>query len=186
METLMNPDQAMKLQRYLRNAEKFLWGVIPGNKLIVFTELRALLKELGHEAILPQDKQQPPYAIITEKLIVDLGIELVVRDLVAAEVRRQFNDRPGALDLLRAHWISGTLPRWPILQSLRKPKTVGQKVSDVLSPRDSRPTRQTVDILDAFVEINAQYQYVHGWTVFTGLWFEEIEPLLGEKSNAEK
>ena len=54
-----------------------------------------------------------------------------------------------------------------------------QRVLEVVHPSEPEPIRkQTGDILDAFVEVNAQYQYVHGWTVFAGLWFEEIEPLL--------
>ncbi len=30
-----------------------------------------------------------------------------------------------------------------------------------------------------FVKIDTQHNFVERWTVFTGLWFEEIEPLLG-------
>ena len=30
-----------------------------------------------------------------------------------------------------------------------------------------------------FVQIDTQHNFVERWTVFAGLWFEEIEPLLG-------
>ena len=117
--------------------------------------------------------------MITASLLAKLGIEKVITEIVAAQVSRQFADRPGALDFLRAHWLSGTLPRWQTLVTLRAPRTVKQRVLEVVHPSEPEPIRkQTGDILDAFVEVNSQYQYVHGWTVFAGLWFEEIELLL--------
>jgi hypothetical protein len=47
-----------------------------------------------------------------------------------------------------------------------------------MDTKDSK--QQIAGILDAFLEVNSQFSYVHGWTVFAGLWFEEIEPLLKE------
>jgi len=177
----MYPGQSEKLERYLRNSERFLWGVIPGNKEAVFTALRGNLKELGEDGISIPERQKPTYAMITASLLAKLGIEKVITEIVAAQVRRQFADRPGALDFLRAHWLSGTLPRWQTLVTLRAPRTVKQRLLEAIHPSEPEPIRkQTADILDAFVEVNAQYQYVHGWTVFAGLWFEEIEPLLKE------
>jgi hypothetical protein len=75
--------------------------------------------------------------------------------------------------------MSGTLPRWQTLQSLRAPRTIRQRLINVVESKDTQAKRQqTSDVMDAFVEVNSQYNYVHGWTVFAGLWFEEIEPLL--------
>ena len=171
--------QMDKLERYLRNSEQFLWGVIPGNKRAVFTELRVLLKELGQDSTLIPEHQKATYAMVTENLLAELGIEKVITVIVAAQVRRQFTDRPGALDFLRAHWLSGTLPRWQTLVTLRSPRTVKQRLLEAVRPGEPEQIRkQTADILDALVRVNSQYQYVQGWTVFAGLWFEEIEPLL--------
>lgn len=165
-----------KLERYLRNAERFMWGVIPGDKRTVFTTLRESLEELGEDGALVPDHRKATYAMFTENLLAKLGIERILTEIVAKQVRRQFSDRTGALDFLRAHWMSGTLPRWQTLQSLRAPKTIKQKLLGAVESKDTPARRQqTSDILDAFVEVNSQYNYVHGWTVFAGLWFEEVE-----------
>ncbi len=178
----MDPRQKEKLERYMRNSERFMWGVIPGKKRAVFTQLQTLLKELGQDSATVPEHQKATYSMVTENLLAKLGIERVVTEIVAGEVKRQFEHRPGAMDFLRAHWLTGTLPRWQTLQSLRAPRRVKQRLLDAVEPKkDTREIyRQTSDILDAFVEVNTQYNYVHGWTVFAGLWFEEIEPLLKE------
>ena len=177
--------QKEKLERYLRNAERFMWGVIPGDKRAVFAELQTSLEDMGPESAAIPEHRKATYAMVTENLLDKLGIERLLREIVAGQVKRQFEHRPAALDFLRAHWLSGTLPRWQTLQSLRAPRTVKQRFVEAVHPSESPPSRkQTTDILDAFVEVNTQYDYVHGWTVFAGLWFEEIEPLL--KDNTEK
>jgi hypothetical protein len=177
----MDTKQKEKLTRYLRNAQPFLWGVISGNKKAVLATLRTILKELGEDSIPLADNQKPTYTMLADSLLAKLGIEKVIREIVAVQVRRQFADRQGALEFLRAHWLSGTLPRWQTLQTLRAPRTMKQKLLEAAHPSEVLPGgKLTGDILDAFVEVNTQYKYVHGWTVFAGLWFEEIEPLLNE------
>lgn len=177
----MEPHQKEKLDRYFRNADRFMWGVIPGDKRIVFTTLRTALEELGEEGALVPDHKKATYAMVTENLLGKLGIERILTEIVAKQVKHQFVDRSGALDFLRAHWLSGTLPRWQTLQTLRAPRTLKQRfIESAHTSEDALSGKQTADILDAFVEINPQYKYVHGWTVFAGLWFEEIEPLLKE------
>jgi hypothetical protein len=136
---------------------------------------------LGEDAAILAGTQKPTYSMITDSLLANLGIEKVIREIVIPQVRRQFADRPGALEFLRSHWLSGTPPRWQTLQTLRAPKSVKQKLFEAAHPGElSTMGKLTGDILDAFVEVNNQYHYVHGWTVFAGLWFEEIEPLLKE------
>jgi hypothetical protein len=175
----MYAEQKEKLTRYLRNAQPFLWGIIPGNKKVVLSTLRENLKDLGEDAIKLAGTQKPTYSMLTDSLLANLGIEKVIREIVVPQVRRQFADRPGALEFLQSHWLSGTLPRWQTLQTLRAPKSVKHKLLEAARPSDlSTMGKLTGDILDAFVEVNNQYHYVHGWTVFAGLWFEEIEPLL--------
>ena len=177
----MYAGQREKLERYFRNAERFLWGVIPGDKRTVLMALRAVLRELGEDSVWIPEHQRLTYAMVSESLLTMLGIERILTGIVIRQVKRQFADRPGALDFLRAHWLSGTLPRWQTLVTLRAPRTVKRRLLEAIHPSEPETIRkQTADILDAFVEVNAQYQYVHGWTVFAGLWFEEIEPLLKE------
>jgi len=173
--------QKEKLERYFRNADRFMWGVIPGDKRAVFTSLRAMLEEPGEDSVLIPNHTKSTYAMVTENLLENLGIERILTEIVVKQIRRQFADRTGALDFLRAHWMSGTLPRWQTLQSLRAPRTIKRRILDAVDSKDAPAKRQqTSDILDAFVEVNNQYNYVRGWTVFAGLWFEEIEPLLKE------
>jgi hypothetical protein len=177
----MEPRQIEKLERYFRNAEGFMWGVIPGNKRIVFTTLRTVLEESGEDGVLVPDHKKATYSMLTENLLAKLGIEKILTEIVIKQVRWQFADRTGALDFLRAHWVSGTLPRWQTLKSLRAQRTAKQRFIESMHPsEDYKLGRQTGDIVDTFLELNPQYNYVHGWTVFAGLWFEEIEPLLKE------
>jgi hypothetical protein len=180
MEVHMEPHQKEKLDRYFRNADQFMWGVIPGDKRVVFTKVRELLEENGEDPALIPDHKKATYAMATENLLTKLGIEKIITEIVTKQVKRQFDERPGALDFLRAHWMSGTMPRWQTLQSLRASKTLKEKLAERMHPKDIQFIKKTGDILDAFVEVNPQYKYVHGWTVFAGLWFEEIEPLLKE------
>jgi hypothetical protein len=183
-EAYMDLRQREKLERYMRNAERFMWGIIPGKKRAVFTQLQTILKKLGQDSAAVPEHQKATYSMVTENLLAKFGIERVITEIVTVEIKRQFEHQPGALDFLRAHWLSGTLPRWQTLQSLRTPRTVKQRFLDAVEPKkDVREiNRPTSDILDAFVEVNTQYNYVHGWTVFAGLWFEEIEPLLKRES----
>jgi len=177
----MDTRQKEKLTRYLRNAQPFLWGVIPGNKKAVLATLHTILKELDEDSIPLGDNQKPTYTMLTDSLLAKLGIEKVIREIVAVQVRQHFADRQGALEFMRAHWLSGTLPRWQTLQTLRAPRTMKQRLLEAAHPSElSTVGKLTGDILDAFVEINSQYRYIHGWTVFAGLWFEEIEPMLNE------
>ncbi len=177
----MDPRQKEKLDRYFRNADRFMWGIIPGDKRTVFTKLRAALEELGEEGALVPDHKKATYAMVTENLLGKLGIERILIEIVAKQVKRQFADRSGALDFLRVHWRSGTLPRWQTLQALRAPRTLKQRFIESAHPsEDALSGKQTADIVDAFVQINPQFKYVHGWTTFAGLFFEEISPLLKE------
>ena len=177
----MDPGKREKMERYFRNAARFMWGVIPGDKRAVFTTLRTVLKELGEDSALIPDPKKSTYAVVIGNLLGKIGVESILTEIVAKQVRRQFTDRTGVIDFLRAHWMSGTLPRWQTLQSLRASKTITRKFLDAVNSKDAPAKRQqTSDILDAFVEANNQYNYVRGWTVFAGLWFEELEPLLRE------
>ncbi len=177
----MNTSQKEKLERYFRNADRFMWGVIPGDKRTTLATLRALLGELGEDSTVVPDHTKATYAMIIEILISKIGIERIVTQIVPELVRRQFADRSTALDFLRTHWMSGSLPSWQILQSLRAPKRIKQRIIDAVASKATTAKRkQTSDILDAFFDVNTQYDYVHRWTVFAGLWFEEIEPLLNK------
>jgi hypothetical protein len=184
----MNQSQREKLERYFRNADKFMWGVIPGNKRTVFAALRAALAGLGEDGnhFIP-DNKKTTYAVVIENLLTGIGIEKILSELVAVQAKKQFGDRIAALDFLRAHWMSGTLPRWKTLQSLRARKTMKQiLLGNVVLKSEQEINQETADILDAFVEVNTQYEYVHGWSTFAGLWFEDIEPWFSCKTETQQ
>jgi len=174
----MNESNKAKMTRYLRNADRFMWGILPGGKREVFTALRKILTELGEDAsLMPDDYRKATYATVADKLLDKLGIERILTDIVVKQVNKRLTNRVGDLEFLRAHWMSGTLPRWQTLQSLRAPRSAKQVLTEVFVLDDKRKPVPTWDIVDSFVEVNSQYNYVHGWTVFAGLWFDEIEPL---------
>ena len=177
----IDADNKAKLERYLRNADKFLWGVIPGTKATVLACLQAQLNELGYDIALPQGNSTVQYAFITDQLVAALGIDRLLADLIATNVRRQFSSQPSALDLLRAHWQSGGPPKWQTLLTFLKPKTLDHKRPvNIKSKSDLSSSLEMFDILDAFLQFNIQNRYVHGWKAFAGIWFEEIEPLSSE------
>lgn len=178
----MYEGQTEKLARYLRNSERFLWGIFPGTKKAVLEQLTHELKSRELDKGIALDYRKATYDTITGRLLDQVGIEKLIVEVVAPHVHHAFAARTGALDFLRSHWMAGSVPRWQTLQGLRGYQSFGQRVLAAVNPPDDRGRgkRQTSDIIDAFAEVNTQYQYVHGWTTFAGLWFEEIEPLLGE------
>jgi len=142
--------------------------------------LRAQLEELGYDDVLPPENSNIQYAFITDQLLTTLGVERVLTDIVAPNVKRQFSSQPSALDFLRAHWQSGGPPKWQTLLTFLKPRPMEpQSRTATNSKSDLSATRENFNILDVFLQFNIQHRYVHGWTAFAGVWFEEIEPLLG-------
>ena len=124
-----------------------MWGVIPGNKQVVLETLRKVLTELGKDTTMVPDYRKSTYAMVTENLLSGIGIETIITKIVAGQVRGQFVDRSATLDFLRTHWMSGTLPRWQTLQSLRSPRTVKQRLREAVHPSEPEPIcRQTGDI----------------------------------------
>ena len=177
--TTIDTDNKAKLERYLRNADKFLWGVIPGTKPAILNFLQSQLNDLGYAVALPPGNTPIQYAFITDQLLAALGVERVVTDLVATNVKRQFSNQPSALDLLRAHWQSGGPPKWQTLLTFLRPKTPEQQgLITIRSKSDLASNLEMFDILDVFLQFNIQNRYVHGWKAFAGVWFEEIEPIL--------
>lgn len=100
----MYNDRKSKLERYFKNASRFLWGLGPGNQ----KETYAWLRNKGF------DFTQGPYAKVAEQLIQSPGIESIIRKLIIPRVKERFSDK--AIEFLRNCWHAGTLPDVSLLK----------------------------------------------------------------------
>lgn len=168
-------EQAEKLSRYFVNADPFLWGVLETKNK------KGRLKELKKQGFLRDysEGSSATYSKINQDLLVELGIEGILQHIVVPKVTSTF-----ASDVLHSFercWGQGQHPdlKYLIEHKLyrrhlfsdgmvyeRKGPVVGNRI---IGHRDSA---------QLFVQIDTQHNFVERWTVFAGLWFEEIGPLL--------
>jgi len=146
-----------KLERYFINTDRdrFLWGVFEGNQKKVYD---ILSKKYGFPSY--DFPYRVRYAVVERKLLDNPGIERIIRDIVVPEIKTIYKD--DALNYLRDCWRNGIWPEYEIINKLCGIETTNGVVKRF--PQH-------------FVRINSYYKHVEGWTVFAGLWFEEIEPL---------
>jgi hypothetical protein len=151
MELIMDVKQKEKLERYFKNASRFLWGFGKGNQKETYRWLKSYGKQqLGSDF----DFKEGPYRDVIAQLLEDPGIERLLRDLVVARVRELFNDQ--SLEFLRVSWKAGTLPDISYLNHFN------------INLEDVVP----------FLEVNKWYKYVERWGDFAGIWFEEMDEIL--------
>jgi hypothetical protein len=143
--------QKEKLERYFKNSSHFLWGLGEKNQKVTYPWLRNKGKRLWGANF---DFRDSPYRGVTEQLLVNPGIERLLRDLIVPRVKEQFSDK--AIEFLRLSWNVGNLPSITYLKQY--------------NVEDAYP----------FIEINRQFNYVERWGELAGVWFEEIEPWLKE------
>ncbi len=162
-------EQAEKLKRYFINADPFFWGVLEArNKKKRLKEL----KELGFLSDYSEGSNRT-YSKVNQDLLVELGIEGILERIVIPQVRSRFDKE--VLNSLRRNWEQGRTPDKKYLQDkqlYRHHRIVWREEQE-----DKRPLIPKGPA-HIFVQINTQFDYVERWTVFAGLWFEEIEPLL--------
>lgn len=111
----METAQQKKLIRYLRNANPFMWGVLPGNK----ANVRNKLVEIGMESKIPRTAT---YANLLEDLIDVYGIEIIIKNIEII-VKKNFTQED--LDILRRFWRGGRLPDTAQLKRYKLLKRVG-------------------------------------------------------------
>jgi hypothetical protein len=140
----MDNKQKQKLERYLKNSSRFLWGLGPGNQ----KENYQWLRDKGFTF------DYGSYDHVTTQLLVNPGIEKVLKDLIIPRVKELFTGK--ALDFLRDCWLAGTRPDISFLK--------------LYNIKNAAP----------FLEINSQFNYVERWGELAGVWFEEIEELQSE------
>ncbi len=144
----MDAKQKAKLERYFKNASRFLWGLGDKNQ----KETYEWLKKYGKQRLGPEfDFKEGPYKDVIAQLLQNPGIERLLKDLIVPRVKELYNEQ--VLEFLSVSWNAGTLPDISYL------------------------THYNIDMKEAnpFLEINKWYKYVERWTDFAGIWFEELD-----------
>jgi hypothetical protein len=120
----------------------------------------------------------PTYSKINKDLLVELGIKGILEKIVIPRIQNSFN--PETLRYFRDCWEQGQTPdlNYMIKHRIYRKRTfmTQQEVYDNWSSLP--PVVGYKDSAFIFVQIETQHNFVERWTVFAGLWFEEIEPLL--------
>ena len=166
-------EQSEKLKRYFINADPFLWGVLENkNKKGRLQELRKLGFLKGYS-----EGSNATYSRVNQDLQVELGIEGILERIVIPRVINGFAH--GTLSYLRRCWEQGQTPDMKYLKEHRLYRRRMFSEGIVYGKGDEPPIVGHKDPAHIFVQIHRQYQFVERWTVFAGLWFEEIEPLFG-------
>ena len=169
-----------KLKRYLVNADPFLWNLLENkNKKGRLRELKALglLKNYA-------EGSNPIYSRINQDLLVDLGIEGIIERIVVPRVKTQFS--PDILEYFQRCWEQGQTPTLEYLKQhklYRKRRFTDGETFD--SGWKVPPIAGYKEPAFVFCQIDTRYDLVERWTVFAGLWFEEIEPLLSSKPDID-
>jgi len=160
-----------KLRRYFLNAIPPLWNTLESkNKKTRLQELRGigLLQEYT-------DHSKPGYSKINTDLLLELGITGILERIVIPRLQKLFT--PDQLGYMRRCWEQGQVPPLAYFkkQGLYKRHFL---LNDEVNEEAGEPPTGYREPAHIFVQINAQMGFVERWTVFAGLWFEEIEPLL--------
>lgn len=169
-------EQAEKLKRYFINADPFLWGVLEAKNK------RGRLKELKEQGFLQNysEGSNATYGRINQDLMVELGIEGILERIVVRRVTRAFPH--DVLGYFRRCWEQGQNPDMKYLVERRLYRKHIFTDGNVFERRGPIVGNRIVghkDPAQLFVQIDTQHNFVERWAVFAGLWFEEIEPLLG-------
>jgi hypothetical protein len=119
----------------------------------------------------------PIYTRINQDLLLELGVEGILERIVIPRVKELFP--PDILEYFRRCWEQGQTPSLDYLKKhglYRKHHFTNEATYD-----DSWKVPPVVGHKEPafiFVQVDTQHDFVERWTVFAGLWFEEIEPLL--------
>ena len=172
----LNRETREKLTRYLMNGNPFLWGVLGGkNKKDRLREL----KTMGFLGDYPE-KTNANYIRIVQDLLVEIGIEKILEQIVIEKVKGLF--APDIISYFRRCWEQGQTPTLKYLreQGLYHRTLRHREVYEERLAFYDEPPSGYKDPSFVFVQIETQHNFVERWTVFAGLWFEEIEPLLSD------
>jgi hypothetical protein len=161
-----------KLQRYLINADPFLWNVLENkNKVGRVKEL----KEMGFIVGFPTSTNFT-YKKLYQDLLVEVGMEAILDRIVIPRIYKLFTVEQ--LEYLRRCWEQGQTPS---LKYFKDNKLYRKHIftnNETYDGSDFPVVAGYKEAAFVFVQINNQQNFIERWTVFAGLWFEEIEPFL--------
>lgn len=117
---------------------------------------------------------KPVYSKIKNDLLLEIGISGILESIVARRLKDLFTQ--DQLDFMRRWWEQGQTPSLDYFnrQKLYKHHFL---TDDAVQEEIDKPPTGYKEPAFVFVQINSQMGFVERWTVFAGLWFEEIEPL---------
>lgn len=98
MGIILETQQKEKLARYMRNANRFLWGLIGLNQKEAYSWLQGEKYEFS----------KGPYAWVLDQLIKKYGVERITDQLIISRVNKLFT--PPVLVFLRDCWVNGRIP----------------------------------------------------------------------------
>jgi hypothetical protein len=182
IEMQISKEQAERLKRYFINADPFLWGVLEARNSPEATNKREANKRVRLEKLKRSGFLQnysegtsATYAKMNKDLLVELGIDGILERIVIPRVKDAF--APDILVYFRRCWDQGQMPdiRYLIQHGVYQTHRL---VEVELYPGGPVLLRRKGPAF-VFVQIDTQHEFVERWTVFAGLWFEEIEQLLG-------
>jgi len=157
----MKEDRKGRLERYLLNADPFLWGICSPQGRSNKSETYAWLKPRVRKAwpALGGFSDRATYEDVARLLVSSPGIENLTRDLIIPAVM----DLPVGriVDDLRLRWMAG---RYPGNDFLKERGLEHQGWPFLLEQPYPFPRENLT-------------KYVAGWSQFAGVWFEEIEHL---------
>lgn len=168
----ISKELAEQLKRYLINADPFLFGVLEKkNKKDRLKEL----KELGFLKSYSEGSNAT-YSRMNQDLVVELGIEGILERIIVPQVTKDFT--PEVLRYFRRCWEQGQTPDMKYLKEHQLYRRLPFSHHEVYGKRDEPTIIGYKDPAHIFLQIDTQHYFVERWTVFAGLWFEEIEPNL--------
>ncbi len=94
----MDEIQKGKLERYFKNATRFLWGLGPGNQKVTYKWLRE--KKF--------DFNDGTYDHVTNQLLQNYGIEQIIKRIVIPRVKELYSHK--AMEFLKNSWYAGSKP----------------------------------------------------------------------------
>jgi hypothetical protein len=167
---------ADSLKRYFLNANPFLWGIMEGNRK---KERILELQKMGFLMGYSENSKQTYDAINTE-LLVDLGVEGILSRIVVPTVYKRLGS--DSLKRFQRYWEQGQKPEFRYLLDNQLYKIHRVELMTRLEENHEVPDKDPALI---FLDVNQQLKFVEQWTVFAGVWFEIIEPLLTNEDKAK-
>jgi hypothetical protein len=173
----ISTEQEKKLSKYFMNADPFLWSVLESKNK------KGRLKEIQSFGFLTSysESSNPIYRDINRDLLLDVGIKVILGKIVVPKIVHYF--KPEILRHFRDCWDQGQTPDLNYLKANNLFLRHLYHTHEVYKEKPFyRPADPTIvgyrDSAFIFVQIDTQHNFVERWTVFAGLWFTEIEPII--------